>query len=314
MLGDLLSKVLADDVHLLACLVPVGDADRRCLRATLTKEHRFADPAALRSVPRVVEVHLPEVAVGDLDGNVPARRLLINIVVAVKEAGAIGVIVVGSVPQVAPLGEFGRSEVQAFRIPNVIVVGTCSALAATPIVNATPVIEAIGADREKIKDREQLAAEGTVEGVVVEPVGVVGGVVLQIMLHPLDVLPVGLVDFDDRSPVAVHEGDGQAIIVDVLALELSSPSGGKLGVGRRVQELSSELAESNPLGGPLEGENFEDPLRRSIFVEASLLFLDPANLGVWVGAVDVLGKGHNRARRARCRRLAALRSGRQGWD
>ena len=139
-----------------------------------------------------------------------------------------------------------------------------------------------------------------------EPVGVVGGVVLQIMLHPLDVLPVGLVDFDDRSPVAVHEGDGQAIIVDVLALELSSPSGGKLGVGRRVQELSSELAESNPLGGPLEGENFEDPSRRSIFVEASLLFLDPANLGVWVGAVDALGMGHNRGRRARCRCLAAL--------
>ena len=93
LLGDLLSKVLADDVHLLAYLVPVGDADRRCLCATLTKEHRFADPAALRSVPKVVEVHLPKVAVGDIDGNAPARRLLVNIVVAVKEAGTIGVVV-----------------------------------------------------------------------------------------------------------------------------------------------------------------------------------------------------------------------------
>ena len=61
-------------------------------------EHRFADPAALRSVPKIVEVHLPKVAVGGLDGNVPARRLLVNIVVAVKEAGTIGV-VVGSNPK-----------------------------------------------------------------------------------------------------------------------------------------------------------------------------------------------------------------------
>ena len=97
----------------------------RC-RSTLSACHPYVGtpvcgPAALRSIPKVVEVHFPKVIVGDLESNVPARRLLVNIVVAVKEAGTIGV-VVGSVPQVAPLGEFGRSKVRAFRIPNVIVV------------------------------------------------------------------------------------------------------------------------------------------------------------------------------------------------
>ena len=114
MLGDLLSKLLADDVH--QSTMPID-----AVRVPPLRRNTGLRPSGTSKYPKSCRSTLPKVIVGDLESNVPARRLLVNIVVAVKEAGTIGV-VVGSVPQVAPLGEFGRSKVRAFRIPTVIVV------------------------------------------------------------------------------------------------------------------------------------------------------------------------------------------------
>ena len=99
-----------------------------------------------------------------------------DVIVAVEEAIAVGVVVV-SISQVAPCAESCRRQVRALGVPHIIVVRARSALVATPIVNVAPVVEAFGVDREQVEDREELTAECTMEGAIVDAGGVFGVVV-----------------------------------------------------------------------------------------------------------------------------------------
>ena len=212
--------------------VPVLHVDVRDDMA-FASENWSACPSGSLLIPHRVEV---ECGVGPcclVDGDVPLARGILVVIVEVGHGGTIE-IVVSFAGNGAPSPELGWLQSRALAVPNEVLRVAGRAGIATPIVYIAPIVEFRRVDAQKVVRREELAAKGTVEGLLVLGMVVLGREEAEVIQEAFVALLAVLLD--DLGLVARER---VAVGVDGLPSQVASPDLKEL-IAVGVGELCSQ--------------------------------------------------------------------------
>ena len=196
--------------------VPVLHIDVRDDLA-FASENWSACPSGALLIPDRVEV---ERGVGPrrlVDGDVPLARGVLVVIVEVGHCGTIE-IVVSLAGNRTPDSELGWLQSRALAVPNEVLRVAGRARIAAPIVYIAPIVELRRVDAQEVVRGEELAAKGTVEGLLVLGIVVLGREEAEVVQEAFVALLAVLLD--DLGLVARER---VAVGVDGLPSQVTSP-------------------------------------------------------------------------------------------
>ena len=214
----------------------------------------------------------------------PLARGVLVVIVEVGHGGAVEVIV-SPAGNRAPNSELGRLQRRTFAVPNEVLGVAGRTGIATPVVYISPIVEFRRVDAQKVVGGEELAAKGTVEGLLVLGVVLLCRKETEVIQEAF--VAFFVVFFDDLGLVARQR---IAVGVNRFSSQMASPDFKEL-IAVGVGELCSQSCQSHLFLGSAKGQDFDRHLCGLFVVKPSSLFHESALDRVGLHSASHLGEG-----------------------